>query len=363
MTNKLTSNVHFAVTIHPLTLNGEKPKFIILTHNTDATVKSNTYSGLYSSTTDYPENTPVYPLMEAAFDVENFAGPIEVVAVPNAPVAVPYNSAVDATADGGTVATQETPGIVYAMGQHLYDGAYYVVCASDITADELTELSDFLYAQKRVMLVAEVPTVADLKTLSDHVKTTDVTPDSLGNTTAVVNSNTDLHPAVQVVAYASSNMPTDLQHIGNLSQMTPDTTLTGDDYDEITTLNGTTVVNKSDDMMMLNGTALAGNYADQFVHTQYVVDTFTDCLQKYLNRTNFPTYDDDTINEMVKSLQTAGTELQSEHILASTPKVNFAKRSAVPNADVTAREYNYFQISAEIADDIENINGKLDITL
>ena len=45
------------------------------------------------------------------------------------------------------------------------------------------------------------------------------------------------------------------------------------DYDTIAGLNATLVVNKAGDYMLLNGKALAGNYIDQFVHTQLVIDT------------------------------------------------------------------------------------------
>ena len=118
----------------------------------------------------------------------------------------------------------------------------------------------------------------------------------------IVETAKDRYPAAQAVAYAAANLPVDFQHIGNLSQFEPDTDLTTDDYDTIAGLNATLVVNKAGDYMLLNGKALAGNYIDQFVHTQFVIDTLQTNLQKYLNRKNFPIYNDATIKEMTQTI-------------------------------------------------------------
>jgi hypothetical protein len=115
--------------------------------------------------------------------------------------------------------------------------------------------------------------------------------------------------------------------------------------------------------MLLNGLALAGNYVDQFVHTQLVIDTFQTALQKYLNRHNFPIFNDATIKEMAQTIEACGQQLQQQGVLASAVQITSVPRSDVSNSDVAARKYNGFGFNVQIADDIDTINAKIDLTL
>lgn len=363
MSTKQAPDVHWIVSIHPLTNGFTKPLLMVFTHSTDGAEHSSMYSNLFDLANDYPENGTVYPTAAAAFEVTNFNGPLEVVAFPNTDVAVPFNVTAKAIDGGVEYSADLTPGIVYGASQHLYDGAYYAACASDVSDDEVNQLADYLYEKQRVLLVTNVKDVATLQTNYTHAQATQLKKNTLGNWVNVVNSDADVHPATQVAAYASANVPTDLMNVGNQSEFEVDETLDDSDYDTIRDFNGTTVVDKADDLMMLTGKALAGNYADQFVHTQMVVDSFTDALQKYKNRQNFPVYNDKTIGEMEKTLEATGTALVQQGILAAKPVVTDTPRANVPNSDVSKREYNYFSIQVQIADTIETINGKIDITL
>ncbi|GHP12972.1 hypothetical protein YK48G_03970 [Lentilactobacillus fungorum] len=359
---KQTTDVHFIVAIHALTNGAVTPSVAIGAKNTDATTKSALYYALEDLSNDYPENTGVYSLAEAMFDADNFQGPIEVISYPNADVPTPDNVQTTPTEDGATVTATTTPGIVAGLTEHLFDGFKYLVL-DGASEDEIEALSDFLYENQRIMLVTQPTSIADLQTLATHVTGVQNEENKLGNTTAIVETATDRFPAAQAAAYAAANLPVDFQHIGNQSQFEPDSDLSTDDYDTIAGLNASTVVNKAGDYMLLNGKALAGNYTDQFVHTQLVIDTLQTALQKYLNRTKFPIYNDNTIKEMTQTLNAASTSLVQLGVLASPIVINSVPRAQVLNSEVASREYNGFSIQAQIADDINTINAKIDLTL
>lgn len=363
MSFKQAPDVHWTVSIHALSNGNAKPKLIVFTHSSDATEQSKQYSNLLDLSNDYPENSDVYPVAEAAFEADNFTGPLEVVEVPNTAVAVPFNVTVKPVPGGADYSASLMPGIVYGASQHLYDGAYYAVVANDVKDDEVTELADYLYQQQRVLLVSEVKDVDSLKTNYTDAQTTQLKKNTLGNWVNIVNSIPDIYPAAQVAAYAAANVPTDLISVGNQSEFEVDEALDNSDYETIEDFNGSTIVDKSDDFMMLTGKTLAGNYADQFVHVQMAVDAFTDALQKYKNRQNFPIYDDTTIGEMEKTLEATSTQLVQQSILAGEAKVTSVPRANVQDSDVASREYNYFSINLQVADAIETLNGKIDITL
>ncbi|MCT3552100.1 hypothetical protein [Lentilactobacillus buchneri] len=359
---KQTTDVHFIVAIHALTNPNSAPSVAIATKNTDATTKSNIYDDLDSLSADYAENTGVYAQAAAMFDVNGFNGPVEVIACPNVDSNTPSGVQSQGTTTGGTVTATTTPGIVVGIAQHLFDGFKYLVL-DGATETEIEALSDFLYDNQRIMLVTQPNSVTALQTLATHVAGYQTVKNQLGNTAAIVETATDRYPAAQAVAYAAANLPVDFQHIGNLSQFEPDADLTTDDYDTIAGLNATLVVNKAGDYMLLNGKALAGNYIDQFVHTQLVIDTLQTNLQKYLNRKNFPIYNDATIKEMTQTINAVSTSLLQMGVLYTAIVVNSVPRANVLNSDVAARKYNGFSLSAQIADDIDTINAKLDLTL
>ncbi|MCT2883683.1 hypothetical protein [Lentilactobacillus parabuchneri] len=361
---KQTTDVHFTVAIHALTNSDSTPSVAIATKNTDATTKSNIYDDLYSLSADYAENTGVYDQAAAMFEVNGFNGPIEVISYPNVDSNTPSGVKSQGTTTGGTVtaAATTTPGIVAGITQHLFDGFKYLVL-DGATETEIEALSDFLYDNQRIMLVTQPNSVNALQALATHVAGYQTVKNQLGNTAAIVETAKDRYPAAQAVAYAAANLPVDFQHIGNLSQFEPDADLTTDDYDTIAGLNATLVVNKAGDYMLLNGKALAGNYIDQFVHTQLVIDTLQTNLQKYLNRKNFPIYNDATIKEMTQTINAVSTSLLQMGVLYTAIVVNTVPRANVLNSDVIARKYNGFSLSAQIADDIDTINAKLDLTL
>ncbi|WP_282804024.1 hypothetical protein [Secundilactobacillus kimchicus] len=361
---KRSGDVNFAVTIRPLVNGKTKPKMLLFTKGGDDQLTEGLFQTIYDVADEYSENTSVYPYAEAAFDTTNFDGPLEIVSTPNVDIAVPYNVAITPTSDGATVKAELTPPLVYAASQHLYDGAYYATVDDSFTDEEITQLADFLYENQRVQLVTEVKSVADLKTNYDHVQNTQLKDNTLGNWFNIVNSQSDTKKqAVQIAAYAAANMPVELSHIGGQTEFVQDPNLYREDQDTIASMNGATIVDKADDLMVLQGKNLAGNYVDQFVHMQYATDAFTDALQKYENRMQFPQYTDDTINEMEKTLETTGTALIQMGILYGDVVITKKPRAEVLNSEVADRRYNYFGIEIQLMDTINKINGRLQITL
>ncbi|MDN5584296.1 MAG: hypothetical protein L0G20_05390, partial [Lactobacillus sp.] len=70
-----------------------------------------------------------------------------------------------------------------------------------------------------------------------------------------------------------------------------------------------------------------------------------------------------TIKEMTQTINAVSTSLLQMGVLYTAIVVNSVPRSKVLNSDVIARKYNGFSLSAQIADDIDTINAKLDLTL
>lgn len=364
---KQMTDVHIIVSIHQLTSNGKTPLVALATKNTDATTKSTLYNTLGDLTNDYGEDTTVYGQAKAMFEADNFTGPVEVIAYTNADVANPTNVAASGSTDGGSVTAATTPGIVSGLAEHLYDGFIYLVL-DGATEEETEAVSDFLYDNQRIMLITQPSSVTDLQTLHTHVLGYQKAKNSLCNTAALVVTSTGNYRAAQAAAYAAANLPVDWQHIGNQTTFEPDADLVMADYDDIAAAGGTTIVNKAGDFMLLNGKAMANNYIDQFVHTQLVVDRFQNALQKYMNNHKFVSYDDAHIKEMTQTLQTTGDDLAALGVLFSlsdgkSVDVSSVSRTDTPNEDVNSRSYNGFAITAQIADDIDTVNMKLDITL
>lgn len=361
--SKHRSDVHFVVSIKALTNNGVVPDVAIATQGNDTTITDKQYASLEDLAVDYPENTNVYNQAEAMFDVSTFNNNlIEVIAYPNAPVATPSNVKVKATPDGAEVTADNTPGLVAGVKAHMWDGFKYLLLDNASEAD-IEALSDVLYDAQRVMLVIQPKSVDDLVKLQAHVATYQVKPNKLGNTAAIVDTSDVRFPAAQASAYAASNIPTDFMHIGKLSELEVDENLSDDDVDKINALNGIAVENKAGDNMLSQGKALAGNYIDQFVHAQLVIDGYTTFLQKYMNDHNFPAYTDKTILEMKAGLETLGTNYFTQNILAAKPVFDYVPRAKVMNSLVAEREYNGFSSDQQIQDDIETLNAKLNLTL
>ena len=364
---KQMTDVHVIVSIHQLALSGKTPLVALMTKNTDATTKSTVYNSLADLSADYAEDTTVYDQAAAMFEAENFTGPVEVIAYPNADVSDPTNVKADGASSGGTVTASTTPGIVSGLSAHIYDGFIYLLL-DGASETEIEAVSDFVYDNQRVMLITQPASVKDLQTLHTHVAGYQTAKNSLCNTAAVVVTTPDNYRAAQAAAYAAANLPVDWQHIGNQSTFAPDTDLTMTDFDDIAAAGGTTVVNKAGDFMLLNGKSMGSNYIDQFVHTQLVVDRLQTSLQKYLNRHKFVSYDDAHIKEMTQTLQTTGDNLAAMGVIFSMSDgqsidVTSISRANTPNEDVINRSYNGFSIAAQIADDIDTVNMKLDITL
>lgn len=362
---KHRSDVHFTVNIKRLTNGDLKPVISILTKNTDATTKSNVYASLEDLSKDFPENTNLYKIAEAIFDVDSFNNQLlEVISYPNADVTKPTNVMVKPTAVGAKVSATPTPGIVAAMQAHVWDGMLYTLVDGGTEAD-YEALSDYLYKQQRVMLIARLFNTSDFQKLAQHVQSTQTTANTLGNTYAVVDTSTDRFPEAQAAAFAASNIPTDFMHIGGLSEFEVDKNLSDDDADDITNAYGAVVVNKADDLMLSTGRALCGtNYVDQFVHVQYIIDQWTNAIQKYLNAHKWPRYDDKTIGELKALVVTLGINFYTMGILAAKVSdddvTTIAYANVLPSL-VEKREYNGLGVNAQVANSVETLNAKANL--
>ncbi|KRM91597.1 hypothetical protein [Fructilactobacillus florum] len=357
---KRPTNVHLTVSIQQVVKGVGKPAIAILTKGTST--KAKIYSTIDDLSQDYNESTDVFETAKAAFEVPGFNESVEVLqygstAALQAPTQSSDNGNVS-TSDSNTTALTPVSQIV---ADHLFDGFNYLVPDKTVPETDLEDLSDFLYDNQRVVLYAQLNSVADLQKLSTHVQSYQKDDkEKQGNTGAIVETS-DRKPAVQIVAYASINAPTDLGHVGNLSQMVPDDDLTQSDYEAIDSANGSVVVNKADWAMSNSGKALKGNYIDQFVHVQMVTDEIKRVIQNYLNSQKFPAYDESTVSMIEKLIDGVSKEYTANGILVDPIVVTSTPINQVPDRLVEDREFSKFGFNFKIANDVQDINANVNV--
>lgn len=361
---KHESDVHIIINVQQPSSALGTPLVLLLTKGT----KSGVYGNADTLAEDYDETTNVYKQAAAMWRVASYTAPIAVVACPDEVRHTPGHLTV---AKDGTVTATDTvePGIVTGIKTHLYDGAIYALLDDVFTLDEIEQLSDFLYDQQRLMLVAQVRTTADLQSLQAHVAGYQTAKSVMTNTAGfqIEEGNFALDNAT---AYAATNWPVDWQHIGGkaLPDIVPDSELTMDDYDDIAALRGLTVVNKSGDNMILQGKALANNYIDQFVHVNLVGDGIENGVQKKLNHTDFPNYNDDTIQDIEQTILAITDDYATKGVLdklddGKSAHITIPKRANVSQSDVTNRRLRGIIVDVKVADDVESVELTLNVTL
>ena len=364
MAFKQTTDVNFTVVIQHLANTVVSPLVDIFTKGNVASESHKMYYDLDTLAKDFDESTNVYALAEAMFENDGFNGPVKVISAPNADMPTPAN--VKATSDGKdtTVTATAMNGLAYAAGLNMYDGCYIAVIDNSAFNDtDKAAFAKFIYEQQRYLFIDQVNTIDAAQTNETAVLGYQNEKGKLGNWLEVVEPNDDHKVAAQIGAYIAANIPVDVQHIGNLTQMVPSDKLTSDDYETIAGLNATTVVNKSGDNMMLNGKVLSGGYADQAVNVNYAIDALRASLQSYLNRNKWPIYNDKTIREMYETILATGKTLYIAGILANPLTVTYVPRAQVLNQDVESREYRGFTVNAEIASTIDTLNAKINLTI
>ncbi|WP_204122025.1 hypothetical protein [Levilactobacillus sp. 244-2] len=359
---KHESDVHMIINAQLPTTALGTPLTMILTKGT----KSGVYGDVDSLAEDYDETTNVYKQAAAIWEIPSYTSPIEIMACTDDVRHTPGDVVI--AKDGSVVAADDVePGIITGIKSHLYDGVIYVLLDDAFTSDEVQKLSDFLYDQQRLMLVVQVRTLEDLQTLQKHVAAYQTTKSVLTNTTGFLVEEGN-YSVDNAAGYAASNVPTDWQHIGNLPDFGPMPGLTIDDYEIVRDLRGITVVNKAGDNMLLQGKALANNYIDQFVHVNLVGDAIENGIQKWSNNHNFPNYNDDSIDSIKQMIIAVCDSYVAMGVLdkqadGTSAIVTVPKRANVSQSDVNNRKLKNVSVQVKIADDIDEIELTLNVTL
>lgn len=359
---KHESDVHMIINTQLPTTALGTPLVMILTKGT----QSGVYGDIDSLAEDYDESTNVYKQAAAIWEVPSYTAPIEVVACNDEVRHTPGD--VTIAKDGSVVATDAVePGIVTGVKSHLYDGVMYILLDDIFSLDEVQNLSDFLYDQQRLMLTVQVRTLDDLQVLQKHVAAYQTTKSVLTNTTGFLVEEGN-YSVDNAAGYAAANVPTDWQHIGNLPEFEPIPDLTTDDYEIVRALRGITIVNKAGDNMLLQGKALANNYIDQFVHVNLVGDAIENGVQKWSNNHNFPNYNDDSIDSIKQTIIAICDGFVSMGVLdkqsdGTSAIVAVPKRANVSQTDVNNRKLKNISVQVKVADDIDEIDLTLNVTL
>lgn len=355
MSVKSTSDVHIRLKLSKLaTTNGQNVAILTSGHDSDVHVYNYGSSDDYSK--DFDETTSVNTLIEKGFDVADYEGSIEVIVAPSADVS---SNAVDTkpTADGANVSENSTNRFVYALKQHIDDGFNYVV-SDNLDEKDLEAVSDYLYDTQKALLVPQVKSISDLKAIREYSSKNQPETGEKLNPVYTILETSDRKPAIQSAVYATAKAPIDLMHVSNLSEFIPDDDLKVEDIEQIKELHGSVVVNKADDMMMLQGLSLGDNYADQFVNTKIVKESFRYDLQKQLNQPHFK-FDNDGINVLYQTAKGTSERLYDEGYLYSPADV---QKKAFTDAEKETRTYNGLSIKAEVASSVETVNAILEIT-
>ncbi|MEJ6401033.1 hypothetical protein [Nicoliella lavandulae] len=391
-TVKQISDVHLKVILHRLSTVGDRPLVAIGTPSTDGQMHSYIYDNIFDLGNKYDETTQVYRVANNAWDVDEFQGKeIEIIEYPqgaftvkppinlddikqeasansNGDVSLSSSSANNTTGTAKQTASSagtQRPGVAYAFANHLYDGFMFATlagAAAQPTAQDYFDLSDMLYDNQRVALVGQTTDLKDIYNAYQHVQGYQTDDAKLGNFAMVWEPNSKKFPVGSMLGYAASNWPVDFKHIGNLDDFDVPDGLTQDTIDVLDQINGMTIEQTANDYMVSSGKALAGNYLDQFVNTQYAVDAYQFTLQNFLNHKKFG-YTQGEIDLMEVALKETDGQLLAKRVLYQPSDITAQKRADVSNTDVSEREYNGFKIKAQINDDIETINGIIDMTV
>ncbi|VDG18784.1 hypothetical protein [Lactobacillus brevis] [Lactiplantibacillus mudanjiangensis] len=364
---KTHDDVHITDTIQNLPVDGTIA-VNLLVEGQDATVKSNVFYVLDDlPDAGYDENSAVYANVEAMFDVDDFQGPVQVLAYPNEEVPDITGATATPTGDGATVTAKMVPGVVRALEDHALDGAYWNVLVTD-DADTIKAAADFLYANQKGLLVTQLSKIADLQALSVYATSTYTEKNKLGILINTITKNTDNHIAAQAAAYASMNLLLDWMHIGNLTQFVQDD-WTPAEIDQIIAANGLTVLNKSGDLMLSSSKTANGNFIDNSFIKQYNHDELLKATQKWMNGKKYVNYSDDDIQELLTTIKTELTVLGSQGLIAKKldgdPDCDATapNRADVSNVDVTARRLRNVKTKYSLPNAIETIYINNTVTL
>ncbi|UQS85783.1 hypothetical protein MOO46_07570 (plasmid) [Apilactobacillus apisilvae] len=331
----------------------------ILTSGKDDQVHNYVYGLDDDYSHDFDENTSVNKLIEKAFEVTDFSGVVQVIQAPSSDV--PGSKAQSQPSGaGGTVTMPDTNKYVYALMQHINDGFNYVV-PDGLSVKDLEAVSDYLYKTQAAMVIAQVKSIDDLRALHDYSSANQkMSQTQLNPVYAIVETGTHV-PGVQLAASATANAPVDLMKIGNESEFIPDDDLSVEDIETIKELHGSCVVNKADDMMMLQGYSLGDNYADQFVNTKIVKDTFQYDLQKQLNNSKHLHFDDNGINLLYQTAKLTSKKLFNDGYLDGEADIGKKTYSETSDYEKSTRTYNGLNINAKVMSSIETVNVVLDL--
>lgn len=360
MAVKYTSDVKINLTMSSLPTSGTT-MIGILTSGNDSQAHKLVFSSVDDAQDKLDETSYLYDMVKKAFEVRDFNGQVEVMQAPSADVADKTTADAQPTANGANVSTQSntTNRFVYTLMQFIDDGFNYVCADNSLSGSDIQAVSDYLYDNQSGAFIVQASTIDDLKQLSDYLTKNDPrTNDKLSNVYVIVETS-DRKPAVQLCAEASQLNATiggiDLAKIGNLSDFIPDDDLTREDLRQIKELRGSAVVDKADDMMMMDGFAIGGNYLDNFINTKIAKDRFQYRLQRALNDQKTRSYDQATIDFLYSIAKAAGTELFNDNILAEEPVIQKADMAQIENNDIENRVYKGLNIVGQISGSVEQV--------
>ncbi|CAI2679452.1 hypothetical protein [Apilactobacillus apinorum] len=360
MALKTMSDVKIHLKLSKMQLTNYKQSVAVLTSGNDDKAHIDVFGISDDVSTKFDETTSVYKLVEKAFEVPDFRGVVEVISAPQNDVAKTANASATPTSSGASVSTSDTNRYVYALSQAVNDGFNYVV-TDNLAEKDLEAVSDYLYNTQNALLVAQLNSVEAFNNLQAYSSQNQpMTSTKLNPVYAIVQTDGHL-PNIQVATYATMNAPIDLMKIGNLSEFVEDPNLAQEDIDAINAKNGSVVIDKADDMMMLSGMTFGSNWADEFINTKIVKDAFQYDLQKLLNNNKHMHLDDAGINLLYQNAKMTAQRLYSEGYLDTQTDVN--KKSFAETSDIekSTRTYNGLSIEATVMSSIESINVTLDL--
>lgn len=364
---KQPSDLITTTTVAPLNTGSDTAAVALLRRGTDATESVLlVHDPEEMPDAGFDETTEEYALVEAMFDVKNFKGPVMIGTYPNTDVISLNDVSVTPTADGATLSATVS-GVQKWLEDHLNDGPRWFIPVG-MTDDDIKTAADIMYANAHSELVLQVDNIVDLQKWHDYAVATQTDKDKLGHLRAIVEKSAENKPAAQAVAYASTLTLLDWMRIGNLSQFVPND-WTQVERDMIENLNGLTVVNKADDLMLSADKELNGNYIDNSFNAQFNTDFLRYRIQKWMNSKNFTEITDDNISELVTTAQAAGDDLFKLGTIATGDdgKADFhvtaKSRSQLSAYEVSQRKYKSLDVQMGLPNPFEKVYLNNAITL
>lgn len=351
-------NVNWTVSIKRLATGTEHAGVAVIDYSDDNNIHSYIYDSLNDLTDDtsrqktFDESTEVYKNASAVYGADDYNAPLEVIEIPKTNA----SSASASVSSSGSISESSGNSLSDKLLDALDSNVAYVVPTKDVSEKDIETITDALFGVRAGVVVYQTSDKNDMHNFYNHIQSTQ--SNAYGNAYGIFEDR-GVYPAAQAAGYGYAHVPCDFMKIGNESEFEA-TDLTADQVKDVLGCNFNVIENRSDDLMLATDLAVNGSYIDQFANVKYIINDLTYYLQRFMNHNETP-YNDQTIHNIKATVK---TEINGRlaGLFIGRPSVDVATREQVSPNDIEKRVFRHITVAGEIFGDIENVDGKLNLT-